>query len=209
MTQNKKSTGLGDYISTVKKIKPSAEVKFKKVEEDGTTSETSASRTYVSEHMDKEIAVVEGNTELSNRLNRIAETHAVEASKTELDEAIDIDAEQLNEFVTVEPNPDDASPLTDVPNSQAQARTTAELSETAILIQLVATLIDKVDQMQNFNPVIHVPAPVIHVTMPETRKTVTKAIERDENNFIKHVRESIEETPMGEPLIEVTQKGKE
>jgi len=82
------------------------------------------------------------------------------------------------------------------------------MSETALLIKLVVQLIDKIDEMQNFNPVIHVPAPVIHVTLPETKRTVTKAIERDENNLIKTVHESIEEAPAGEPLIEVKEEHK-
>jgi hypothetical protein len=97
------------------------------------------------------------------------------------------------------------SPMSRVPNSQQDAPSTQQMSETAMLIKLVSVLIDKVDAMQNFNPVIHVPAPIIHVTLPETKRTVTKAIERDENNWIKTVREHIEESPAGEPLIEVRQ----
>lgn len=74
-----------------------------------------------------------------------------------------------------------------------------------MLVTAIQKLCDRIDQMQNFNPVIHVPAPVIHVTMPETRKTVTKTVERDDKNLITNVREDIEEKPTGKPVVEVVQ----
>ena len=45
---------LSSYITTVSKVKPSAEVKFKTTNEDGVVEETIASKTYVAEHADKE-----------------------------------------------------------------------------------------------------------------------------------------------------------
>jgi hypothetical protein len=41
--------------------------------------------------------------------------------------------------------------------------------------------------------------------MPETRKTVTKTVERDDKNLITNVREDIEEKPTGKPVVEVVQ----
>jgi hypothetical protein len=119
-----------------------------------------------------------------------------------------IDEEMLDESALVAAHiannsDNETSPMSYVPNSHMPETTTKEMNETAKLIELVSTLIDKIDDMQNFNPVIHVPAPVIHVTLPETKRTVTKAIERDENNLIKTVHESIEESPSGDPLVEV------
>ena len=81
------------------------------------------------------------------------------------------------------------------------ALSTQEMSKTDLLV----TLCDKIEQMQNFNPVIYVPALVIHVTLTETRKTVTKTVERDDKNLITQVREDIEEKPTGKPIVEVTQ----
>ncbi len=210
-----KKQDLSEYITTVKKLKPSAEVKFRTKNEEGDIEETIASRTYVSEHMDREIAAADNVPGLKDRLaqvnrrsqEKLAETVVEEDDIEDIEDDVEEEALQENAEVTVRlaDEPQDDSPFTHTPNTRGPEahKTTKELSENQLLIQLVAKLIDKIDEMQNFNPVIHVPAPVIHVTLPETRKTVTKAIERDENNFIKTVRESIEESPQGEPLIEV------
>lgn len=209
---------LSDYITTVKKIKPSAEVSFRSKDDNGDVTETVASRTYVANHIDKEIDAVSQIKSLSERLNNVT-LKAAEKSVKEQQEQDDLDAleREVDEEEMLDENAEVVfdkshtagdgaeSPMTHVPNAQHEVPNTAEMSETAMLIQLVSTLIDKIDSMQNFNPVIHVPAPVIHVTLPETKRTVTKAVERDENNWIKTVRESIEETPAGEPLIEVQQ----
>lgn len=209
MAQKKKD--LTEYITTVNKIKPSAEVKFKSVDETGNTVEESvASRSYVAQHAEKEFEAASKVDGLSERLTKVTQKAQAKQAAIEEDEIDDIEAEveseQLaeSEVTFRDANaPQEDSPLTHVPNTQNPQPTTVEMSETAILIQLVSKLIDKIDEMQNFNPVIHVPAPVIHVTLPETKRTVTKAVERDENNWIKTVREHVEETPMGEPLIEV------
>ena len=196
---------LNEYITTVKKLKPSAEVKFKSVSDDGVIEETVASREYIAKHAGKEMEAASKVPGLSERLKKnLDQTNAAIAeANAEVDE---LEEEQLGESQVVFKGADDKSddsPLTHVPNVQHQQPTTENMSETALLIQLVSTLIDKIDQMQNFNPVIHVPAPVIHVTLPETKRTATKVVERDENNWIKSVTEHIEETPQGEPLIEV------
>jgi hypothetical protein len=209
---------LKDYITTVAPLKPSAEVKFRSTDENGEVTESVASRTYVAQHADKEIAAVSQNKGLNDRLNKVIETAGAKAvreqeAQDDLDALeAEVDAEEMLDesasvaFVKSHTEGDGAkSPMTHVPNAQHEGASTAELSETAMLIKLVSVLIDKIDAMQNFNPVIHVPAPVIHVTLPETKRTVTKAVERDENNWIKTVREHIEETPVGEPLIEVKQ----
>jgi hypothetical protein len=206
---------LKDYITTVK---PSAEVKFSST--NGEVTESVASRTYVAKPVDKKIAPMSQGQKLNDRLNKVIETAEVNAdldAQADLDALeAEVDAEEMldesanTEFVKTRDEGDGAeSPMTYVPNAQHEAASTAELSETAMMIKLLSMLIDKVDAMQNFNPVIHVPAPVIHVTLPETKRTVTKAVERDENNWIKTVREHIEETPVGEPLIEVKQNSKE
>ena len=201
-----KSKDLSEYITTIKPIKPSAEVVFRTQDENGETVESSASREYVAEHAEKEFDVASQVEGLAERL--AAKTQAVAdrvAEADDLDEQLVEDAE----YNTVEQQ--GTSPLTNVPNGYDGGDTppsTSEMSETQMLIMVVQKLCDKIDQMQNFNPVIHVPAPVIHVTLPETRKTVTKAVERDENNFIKTVRESVVEEPVGEPLIEVAEEPK-
>jgi hypothetical protein len=215
-----KNHDLSEYITKVKSFKSPAKVKIKTTNKDGDVEETVASRTYVSEHVDTEIDVAGNIDGLRDRLEQINkrsnEKVAEKASKPkEIDDVEDeVDNEALQEDAEVSfrdaNDPQDDSPFTHVPNSKEADpdQTTAQMSETALLIELVAKLIEKIDDMQNFNPVIHVPAPVIHVTLPETRKTVTKAIERDENNFIKTVRESIEEAPAGDPLIEVAEETK-
>lgn len=205
---------LKDYITTVKTLKPSAEVKFRSKGKDGEITEVVASREYVAHHIDKEIEAAAKTPELTKRLNKVTEKagKAAKAAALKLEE--EAATTELLEDANVEFDPiygdsegDGAeSPMTHVPNAQHEAKSTAEMSETAMLIKLVSTLIDKIDSMQNFNPVIHVPAPIIHVTLPETKRIVTKAIERDENNWIKTVREHVEEFPAGEPLIEVHQK---
>jgi hypothetical protein len=202
---------LSDYITTVKNIKPSAEVKFRSQDGNGEVTESVASRTYIANHADKEVDAVKDVKRLADRLNRVTENaanNAVEDNLDELESEIE-DEEMLDENAEVSftkaNNAGGVSPMTHVPNAQHEAPTTEQMSETAMLIKLVSVLIDKVDSMQNFNPVIHVPAPVIHVTLPETKRTITKAVERDENNWIKTVREHIEEVPSGEPLIEVKQ----
>lgn len=213
-----KKQDLGEYLTTVKTVKPSAEVAFKTTNSEGEVEETVASREYVAEHMDKELDIVENMSGLRDRLDAISKRNQEKLVEKVLeDEALDdsiediedeVEDEQLQENAEVAfsqaEKTDDDSPFTSVPNAKEvdPAQTTAQMSETALLIELISKLIDKIDDMQNFNPVIHVPAPVIHVSLPETRKTVTRAIERDENNFIKTVRESIDEVPEGEPLIE-------
>jgi len=215
---------LNDYITTVSKLKPSAEVKFRSTDESGEVTESVASKEYVAKHADKEFDAASQIKSLNERLARVTEKAAQQAVE-ENDEAVEEndeideleqeveDEEQLAENADVsfrnarQPQEEEESPLTYVPNASTEdPGDTQEMSETALLIQLVGKLIDKIDEMQNFNPVIHVPAPVIHVTLPETKRTVTKAVERDENNWIKTVREHVEEAPEGEPLIEVKQE---
>ena len=203
---------LSEYITTVKSLKPSAEVKFKSQNDKGEVTETVASREYVAKHASKEVDVVSKVKGLTERLNKVTEKAAPKPVKEEdLDDlAQEVeDEETLSENAEVtfrnarESEDNEESPLTYVPNASTEPKSTEEMSETALLIKLISKLIDKIDDMQNFNPVIHVPAPVIHVTLPETRRTVTKAVERDEEGFIKTVREHVEEAPAGEPLIEV------
>lgn len=205
---------LNDYITTVKSLKPSAEVKFRTQNATGEVTETVASREYVAKHASKEVDVVSKVKGLTERLNKVTEKAAPKPVKEEdLDDiAQEVeDEETLSENAEVtfrnarEPADQDDSPLTYAPNASTAPKSTEEMSETAMLIKLISKLIDKIDDMQNFNPVIHVPAPVIHVTLPETRRTVTKAVERDEEGFIKTVREHVEESPAGEPLIEIKQ----
>lgn len=209
---------LKDYITTVGKLKPSAEVKFKSVNEQGEVTESVASRTYVSNHIDKETDLVKKISGLGDRLNRVTENAAKAAAESIQPEEDDLDdlAQEVDDEQTLSENaavsfrnarePEDVgSPLTHVPNSVTNPKSTEEMSETAMLIKLISQLIDRVDAMQNFNPVIHVPAPVIHVTLPETQRTVTRAVERDDEGFIKSIREHVEEKPQGEPLIEVKQ----
>lgn len=206
---------LNSYITTVKTIKPSAEVTFRSQDENGQVTEEVASRTYVAKHADKEIDAASKVAGLSERLNEKTEKAATKMAEDldEIENEVE-DEEILDESAHVQADianaPDDAtSPMTHVPNVvTTEPQSTEQMSETALLIKLVSQLIDKIDEMQNFNPVIHVPAPVIHVTLPETKRTVTKAIERDENNLIKTVHESIEEAPAGEPLIEVKEEPK-
>lgn len=211
---NKKD--LKEYLTTVGKIKPSAEVKVRTQGQNGEVTEEVASRTYVSKHINKEVDAVSQIKSLSERLNRVTEKAVKTAETVQEDELDDIeqeveDEQMLDESALVAVNvantPDgEPSPMTQVPNGVENTRTTQEMSETALLIKLVSQLIDKIDDMQNFNPVIHVPAPVIHVTLPETRKTVTRAVERDDEGFIKSIREHVEEVPNGEPLVEVQQE---
>tara|TARA_R110000851_G_scaffold284686_1_gene438248 strand:+ start:971 stop:1636 length:666 start_codon:yes stop_codon:yes gene_type:complete len=200
---------LSDYITTAKNIKPSAEVKFRS--QDGDVTESVANRTYTAKHATQEVDDNKDVKRLAAQLNKVTENAA---SKETIEDNLDdlesevADEEMLDENATVSHGRSkDAgggdSPMTYVPNAQHEAPGTEQISETALLIKLISALIEKVDDMQNFNPVIHVPAPVIHVTLPETKRTITKAVERDENNWIKTVREHIEETPLGEPLIEV------
>lgn len=195
---------LKDYFTTVAPITPKAEVTFRSGDSDVTESVTD--KTFVATHVE--------SSKLNDNLNKViedADQQAQDNAQTDLDDLeAEVDAEEmLDESAGVEvrlgnDKGDGAtSPMTHVPNAQHEAPTTEQMSETALLIKLVSTLIDKIDDMQNFNPVIHVPAPVIHVTMPETKRTVTKAVERDENNWIKTVHEHHEEIPIGEPLIEV------
>lgn len=215
---NKKD--LKDYISTVKSVKPSAEVKVRTKNHEGEITESIASREYVSKHIDSEIEAVHADKNLSDRLNEVTKRNLKynigqpkSNSVTDLDqiEKEIEDEETIQENAQVEfrnatvPEDEEESPLTYVPNDDTPRKSTTELSETALLISLIEKLIDRIDSMQNFNPVIHVPAPVIHVTLPETKRTVTKAIERDEEGFIKTVREQVEEAPIGEPLVETKQ----
>jgi len=203
---------LNEYLTKVGKLKPSAEVKVKTRNDDGTVTEQIASRTYVSKHIAGEVDIAKKIPGLSDRLNRVTE-NATQKIEDDIDDIEkEIDDEQLDENATVELNKsvafdeDEESPFTHVPNSQQPSPTTEQMSEAALLIKLVSQLIDKIDEMQNFNPVIHVPAPVIHVTLPETKKTITRAVERDDEGFIKSIREHIEEAPEGEPLIEVKEE---
>jgi hypothetical protein len=204
---------LSDYLTRVSKIKPSAEIKFRTTDDNGVVTEEVASRTYVSNHISDESDLVDSIPGLRERLNRVTEEAAKDVGSESIEDLdAEVEEEALEESADVsfrdarQPEEEEESPLTYAPNASTEPKTTQELSETAMLIKLVSQLIDRIDQMQNFNPVIHVPAPVIHVTMPETKKTVTRAVERDDEGFIKSIREHVEEAPEGEPLIEVQQE---
>lgn len=224
-----KKAGLKEYLEARQKVKPSAEVKFAARQEDGSVDEISAKQRYwesmtseeaqqVNEEFERAVTKKNTTGELLNRIDKIAKskpepviTKQVE-QVAETIESLQATAEQVDEqigeFVELPPVDDAVSlagPLTSSPQNNAQP----EVSETALLIQAIEKLVDKIDQMQNFTPVIHVPAPVIHVTLPETRRTVTKAIERDENNLIKSVTESIEEKPIGDPEVIVIKEDEE
>lgn len=193
-----KSKDLNQYITTIKDTKPSAEAKFKSTAEDGSVTETVASQEYVAEHADTELDVVSQIDGLKDRLARVV--------TEEVSEDLDAVMEDAEVEFSQKTATDATSPMTHVPNGyDGTAPSTQEMSETAMLVLAIQKLCDKIDEMQNFNPVIHVPAPVIHVTMPETRRTVTKTVERDDKNLITNVREDIEEKPTGKPLVEVVQ----
>jgi hypothetical protein len=200
---------LSEYISTAQHVTPASEVTFRSMNNGDNVTERVAKRTYTAKPVAEEPTAKP--ILLNAHLTKVADEAVINAAMDDLNdiEQVTVTENTIVKFDTPPTAGDgESSPMTHVPNAQHEAPTTAQLSETALLIQLVTALITKVDEMQNFNPVIHVPAPVIHVTMPETKRTVTKAVERDENNWIKSVTEQIEETPVGEPLIEVNTNDK-
>jgi len=242
-----KKANLKEYIDTVSRIKPSAEVKFGSVQADGSIDEISAREQYwesmTSDEVQKvadelEQAVMESQSgkrqpttgDLLNKIDQIAkdrpepeivrEVRDVVKKVNELTETqVDEEWKELSmeEVVTegMEPvkpeqmvaDEDNLGPVAGHYEELEDREQRPEVStDVSLILMALEKLIDKIDNMQNFTPVIHVPAPVIHVTLPETRRTVTKAIERDEAGYMKTVRETIEEVPQGEPLIEVVKE---
>lgn len=221
-----KKAGLKDYIDTVSKFKPSAEVKFASVQPDGSKQEISASKTYWENMTSDEVQSL--NEEVSEAVltgkktpstgDLLAKIDAIAAEKTpevvventagkaiketlsKIEEAV----EQMNED-EVPANEPKLSPVAGqeapapMPTPEPEVK-----ADVALILTALTALITKIDSMQNFTPVIHVPAPIIHVTMPEVKRTVTKVIERDEQGEMIKVVESIMEKPAGEPLIEVS-----
>lgn len=246
-----KKTQLKDYIDTVSRIKPSAEVKFASVQEDGSVDELSARQQYwesmtsdevqqVAEELEQ--AITEGKKhpstgDLLSKIDEISkdrpEPEIVREIKDVVTKVNELSEAQVNEEftkLTGEPVEEDTKEVVeegmepvrpeqmvaDEDNLGPVAGHYEELededgreerqevsTDVSLILMTLEKLIDKIDNMQNFTPVIHVPAPVIHVTLPETRRTVTKAVERDEQGYIKTVTENIEDVPQGEPIIEV------
>lgn len=249
-----KKANLKEYIDTVSRIKPSAEVKFGSVQEDGSIDEISAREQYWESMTSDEVQEVADNLEqavmesqsgkrqpttgdLLNKIDQIAkdrpepeivrEVRDVVKKVNELTETqVDEEWKELSGDSNEEPTPivieegmepvtpeqmvadeDNLGPVAGHYDELEDREERPEVStDVSLILMALEKLIDKIDNMQNFTPVIHVPAPVIHVTLPETRRTVTKAIERDEAGYMKTVRETIEEVPQGEPLIEVVKE---
>jgi len=246
-----KKANLKEYIDTVSRIKPSAEVKFGSVQADGSIDEISAREQYwesmTSDEVQKvadelEQAVMESQSgkrqpttgDLLNKIDQIAKDRPEpeivrevrdvvkkvnELTETQVDEEWEkLSGETVEEEVVTEgmepvkpeqmvADEDNLGPVAGHYEELEDREQRPEVStDVSLILMALEKLIDKIDNMQNFTPVIHVPAPVIHVTLPETRRTVTKAIERDEAGYMKTVRETIEEVPQGEPLIEVVKE---
>lgn len=210
MAKSKKA-GLADYINTVQKIKPSAETKFNAKQPDGTTSETSAKKVYESVINSPEVKEASARTEhdiiehVTHKSPEIGDllSKIDSIAKERPEPEVVTEAEQVEEFE--EPvHTEQMSPVAgQQPAEQPEVVAIEMKPDVALILEALAMLVQKIDDMQNFTPIIHVPAPVIHVTLPETRRTVTKAIERDANNLIKNVREQIEEVPLGDATIEI------
>lgn len=64
---------LNDYITTVKSLKPSAEVKLRTTNEKGEVTETVASCEYINKHANKEVDAVSQIRGLTERLNKVTE----------------------------------------------------------------------------------------------------------------------------------------
>ena len=237
MAKSKKAS-FKDYMDTTARIKPSAEVKFASVQEDGSVDEVSSRKQFWESMTSDEVQTVNEEFEnavmesmnqvkkdkkspstgdLVSKINSIAKERP-EPIKKELKEVVEEVKEAVTEATTmrrVAPEEMEiADPLEVGPVSgnfeeledefeDERDRRPEVASDVMLILQTLELLIDKIDNMQNFTPIIHVPAPVIHVTLPETTRTVTKAVERDGEGYIKTVRETIEEKPQGEPLIEV------
>lgn len=74
--------------------------------------------------------------------------------------------------------------------------------ETRLILETLERLIEKVEQIAVTSHEIHVPPPIINVTLPETKKTVTKIVERDENNLVKSITETVTEEQLTDTIIE-------
>lgn len=230
MSKSKKAS-LQDYIGTVQKIKPSAEVTFTAIQPDGSTEEVSSRQVFWEGITSPEVAEVTETVKketgkLTKRIAELAENYPASppsqqksAKKTPVAKESTASSPSVAEDNTPslgrhrrEDIPESTiDGLDSQPKEQfgpvadqfdQDIKSQVPISAVTAIITALDKLCTKLDEMQNFTPIIQVPAPVIHVTLPETRRTVTKAIERDDNNLIKTVKESIEEKPVGSPIIE-------
>lgn len=93
------------------------------------------------------------------------------------------------------------APFTHAPNSDPN---TPEIpTEFAQLVRIVDRLVSRVEALADPNIVVNVPAPVINITMPDITRTVTRVVERDENGFVTKITETTEDTPDGDPAIDI------
>jgi len=104
----------------------------------------------------------------------------------ELDDEVDIETD-LPESENLEPEFTDHEV---VEHEQPQISL-----ETKLLLEAFNKLIDRIDQLAASTPVINVPAPIVEVSIPETRKVVNKIVERDENGLITQITEDVQEHP--------------
>lgn len=79
-----------------------------------------------------------------------------------------------------------------------------------MMVQILETLVkltEKIENMKTTPPKIDIPAPIVHVHVPEPKKAQTvRTIERDGKGWITHIKESIEEVEDPKPLKEATTK---
>mgnify|MGYP006083454309 CR=1 FL=1 len=207
MSESKKSKHK-EYLDAMSRVKPSAEVKFRS--NNGTTiTERSATREYwegmtsdavqdVSDEykeVHEEAPYVENPDKNKHPGFRDVLSRMENKGKT---------LEQLSESLEdsmLDATDGSASPLSQPVNDWAN-QIEVPLRTIEMMIQSIEKLVQRVDKMEK-SPIIHVPAPVINITMPDITRTVTKVIERGPDGYIKEIKETVEETPHSEPLIEI------
>lgn len=207
MAKSKKAEH-AEFLDSMSRIKPSAEVKFRKKEADGHITEQSSSRKYwegmTSDAVQDVAEEYEGPTYTENPDKNKHPGFRDVLNRMENGSKI---AETLRE--SIDPGVTDTTDGTDSPLSRP-ANDWANPVEVPmrtidLMIRSIEKLVERVDKMEK-NPVIHVPAPVINITLPEVTRTVTKVIERGPDGYIKEIKETVEETPNGEPTFEIKDK---
>jgi hypothetical protein len=207
----KEEKKFSNYLAEVQRLRPSAEVMVTTVDEAGKIiSEDSAEQAYLELISSDEVqtAIAEIEESVNNAEKPATKMSSGETMRKTIDLLSD---DSLTETVAIDGDAPQPSDIDILPEPETVIETVIEpevapeptqiSKETLMILEAFTALVAKIDELQNRE--IHIPAPVITVTLPETRKTITKMIERDDRNLIKSVTESITEIPESEPIIEV------
>lgn len=101
-----------------------------------------------------------------------------------------------------------ADALKDVKEALTPTQTGVPAAEILLILEAINKLIDKIDRLVLTPPTIHIPAPIIEVTLPDIKRTVLKEVVREKTKdgkvgVIDHVIETTVDKKISEAKAQV------